>query len=114
MDESEGKLVVSQKRASVTHSTIDLTRGRVVTGTITGLRNYGAFLELEGGMAGLLHISQISFDQIKSLETLFTIGQKCKVMILDHDKANNRVALSTKALEVNPGMLLFISFNLLL
>lgn len=48
-------------------------------GTITGLRNYGAFLELDGGMAGLLHISQISYDRVDSLETLFTIGQRCKV-----------------------------------
>jgi S1 RNA binding domain len=48
-------------------------------GTITGLRNYGAFLELDGGMAGLLHISQISYERVDSLETLFTIGQRCKV-----------------------------------
>jgi small subunit ribosomal protein S1 len=78
----------------------------VVGGTITGLRNYGAFLELEGGMAGLLHISQISYDRVDNLETLFTIGQKCKVMILDHDKANGRVALSTKTLEPAPGDML--------
>merc|ERR1711998_809720 len=73
------------------------------TGTITGLRNYGAFLELEGGMAGLLHISQISYDRIDNLENLFQIGQKCKVMIIENDKAQGRVALSTKTLEANPG-----------
>ena len=50
-------------------------------GTITGLRNYGAFLELDGGMAGLLHISQISYDRVDNLETLFTIGQRCKVFL---------------------------------
>jgi predicted RNA-binding protein with RPS1 domain len=57
-------------------------------------------------MAGLLHISQISYDRVDNLETLFTIGQKCKVMILDHDKANGRVALSTKTLEPAPGDML--------
>ena len=51
-----------------------------LSGTITGLRNYGAFLELDGGMAGLLHISQISYDRVDNLETLFTIGQRCKVL----------------------------------
>lgn len=105
-NEEEGKLVVSQRRALLEAQVTDLKRGSVVSGTVTGLRNYGVFLELEGGLAGLLHISQISVDRIESLENLFTIGQKCKVMILDHDKANNRVALSTKTLEANPGDML--------
>jgi len=105
--EDEGKLVVSQKRAMANGGVPpDVKRGTVVGGTITGLRPYGAFLELDGGMAGLLHISQISYDRVDNLETLFTVGQKCKVMILDHDKANGRVALSTKALEPTPGDML--------
>ena len=85
---------------------VDLNRGEVVAGTVTGLRQYGAFLELDGGVAGLLHISQISYDRIDNLESLFTIGQRCKVMILEHDKANGRVALSTKTLEPSPGDML--------
>jgi small subunit ribosomal protein S1 len=103
VDEDAGKLVVSQKRAAMEGASFDFKKGAVVSGTITGLRNYGAFLELEGGMAGLLHISQISQDRVENLENLFKIGQKCKVMILEHDKANGRVALSTKALEPTPG-----------
>lgn len=101
--EDEGKLVVSQRRAM---TPFELKRGEVISGTITGLRQYGAFLELEGGAAGLLHISQISYDRIESLEKVFTLGQKAKVMILDHDKVNGRVALSTKALEAVPGEIL--------
>ncbi len=105
VNEEEGKLVVSQRRALMENQT-ELTRGEVVSGTITGLRQYGAFLELDGGVAGLLHISQISYDRIDNLESLFTIGQRCKVMILEHDKANGRVALSTKTLEPSPGDML--------
>lgn len=101
--EDEGKLVVSQRRAM---TPFELKRGEVVSGTITGLRQYGAFLELDGGAAGLLHISQISYDRIDNLERVFTLGQKAKVMILDHDKVNGRVALSTKALESVPGEIL--------
>jgi len=101
--EEEGKLVISQRRALTETQTSNLKKGDVVSGTITGLRNYGAFLELEGGMAGLLHISQISYDRIDNLEALFKIGQKCKVMVIENDKAQGRVALSTKTLEANPG-----------
>lgn len=105
-NEDEGKLVVSQKLALSGTNNTDLKKGEVIAGTITGLRPYGAFLELEGGLAGLLHISQISYDRIENLESLFSIGQKCKVMILDYDRVNNRVALSTKNLEANPGDML--------
>lgn len=70
---------------------------------MTGLRPYGVFLELEGGAAGLLHISQISAERVDNLENVFSVGQKAKVMIIDHDKVNGRVALSTRALEATPG-----------
>eukprot|EP01038_Epipyxis_sp_PR26KG_P012958 gene12958-17374_t len=103
--EDEGKLVISQKRF-LSESMTQLARGQVVSGTVTGLRYYGAFCELEGGTAGLLHISQISYDRVESVENLFKIGQKLKVMVLDHDKVTGRVALSTKALEANPGDML--------
>ena len=106
INEEEGKLVISQRRALMENQNTDLNRGEVVSGTITGLRQYGAFLELDGGVAGLLHISQISYDRIDNLESLFKIGQRCKVMILEHDKSNGRVALSTKTLEPSPGDIL--------
>jgi len=106
VNEDEGKLVVSQRRALTDSNAVAIKRGEVVSGTITGLRNYGAFLELDGGIAGLLHISQISYGRVENPETLFTVGQRAKVMILDFDKANARVALSTKTLEPNPGDML--------
>jgi len=63
-------------------------------------------MELAGGANGLLHISQISSERVDNLETLFSVGQKVKVMILDHDKINGRVALSTRTLEANGGDML--------
>jgi small subunit ribosomal protein S1 len=78
VNEEEGKLVVSQRRALV-ESAAEIKRGEVVSGTVTGLRQYGAFLELDGGMNGLLHISQISYDRIENVENVFTIGQRVKV-----------------------------------
>jgi len=100
--EEEGKVVISQRR-HLSDAAPTLVPGEVIGANVTGLRNYGAFLELDGGSAGLLHISQISADRIDNLETLFTVGQRVKVMILSHDKVNGRVALSTRALEPNAG-----------
>jgi small subunit ribosomal protein S1 len=106
VNEEEGKIVVSQRRALMETQNSEPKRGEVVSGTVTGLRQYGAFFELDGGVAGLLHISQISYDRIDNLEDVFTVGQRCKVMILEHDKVNSRVALSTKTLEPQPGDML--------
>ena len=105
VDETEGKLVVSQKRAS-NDLKPDLKRGEVVNAAVTGLRPYGVFLEIEGGLAGLLHISQISSERIDNLEKFFTVGQKLRVVVIDHDRNTGRVALATKPLERTPGEML--------
>jgi len=80
----------------------DLSRGDVIDGIVKALKPYGAFVEV-GGMSGLLHISQISMDRINDLEAVLKPGQRIKCMIIDHDKVNGRIALSTKTLEQEPG-----------
>ena len=99
------QLVVSNRRAVVEKQMQDLSRGDVVQGIVKALKPYGAFVEV-GGMSGLLHISQISYDRIDDLEKVFSPGDKVKCMIIDHDKVNGRIALSTKTLEPEPGDML--------
>lgn len=102
VNEEDNKLVVSNRRAVVEAQMEDLSRGDVIDGIVKALKPYGAFVEV-GGMSGLLHISQISMDRINDLERVLQPGQKIKCMIIDHDKANGRIALSTKTLEPEPG-----------
>lgn len=102
MNEEDNKLVVSNRRAVVEAQMEDLSRGDVIDGIVKALKPYGAFVEV-GGMSGLLHISQISMDRINDLEKVLQPGQKIKCMIIDHDKVNGRIALSTKTLEPEPG-----------
>ena len=102
VNQEENKLVVSNRRAVVEAQMADLSRGDVIDGLVKALKPYGAFVEV-GGMSGLLHISQISMDRIVDLEKVLQPGQKIKCMIIDHDKVNGRIALSTKTLELEPG-----------
>jgi len=102
VNEEDNKLVVSNRRAVVEAQMEDLSRGDVIDGIVKALKPYGAFVEV-GGMSGLLHISQISMDRINDLERVLQPGQKIKCMIIDHDKVNGRIALSTKTLEPEPG-----------
>lgn len=104
--EEEGKVVVSQRLAAAGKD-VDLEVGKVYSARISGLRAYGVFLEIEGAsQAGLLHVSQISFERVDNVETLFNMGQEVKVMLLEKDKDKGRLAFSTKVLEAEPGMML--------
>lgn len=102
VNQENNKLVVSNRKAVVESQMEDLSRGDVVTGIVKALKPYGAFIEV-GGMSGLLHISQISFKRIEDLEKVLQPGMQVKCMIIDHDKVNGRIALSTKTLEKEPG-----------
>ncbi|KAL3765641.1 hypothetical protein ACHAW5_000324 [Stephanodiscus triporus] len=102
VNQEENKLVVSNRRAVVETQMEDLSRGDVIEGVVKALKPYGAFVEV-GGMSGLLHISQISMDRIVDIEGVLRPGQRVKCMIIDHDKVNGRIALSTKTLEPEPG-----------
>mmetsp|Transcript_778 Transcript_778/g.1263 ORF Transcript_778/g.1263 Transcript_778/m.1263 type:complete len:406 (-) Transcript_778:91-1308(-) len=105
VNQEAGKLVVSNRKALVEQQMSDLSRGDIVQGMVKALKPYGAFVEV-GGMSGLLHISQISYDRIDDLEKVLQPGMQVKCMIIDHDKVNGRIALSTKTLEPEPGDML--------
>ena len=105
VNQENNKLVVSNRKAVVEAQMADLSRGDLVSGIVKALKPYGAFIEV-GGMSGLLHISQISYDRIEDLEKVLQPGMQVKCMIIDHDKVNGRIALSTKTLEPEPGDML--------
>lgn len=76
----------------------NLQPGMVVNGIVKNIRKFGAFVEIGGGIVGLLHIEDISVSRIKSPEERFSIGQKINVMIKSIDNENNKVVLSYKEL----------------
>ena len=76
----------------------ELKPGMVVNGIVRNMRRFGAFVEIGGGVVGLLHIEDISVSRIKTPEERFSIGQKINVMIKSIDKENNKVVLSYKEL----------------
>lgn len=71
--------------------------GAVMSGTVDTLKPYGAFVTLENGLSGLLHISQISTQRIKHPGVVLKEGQEIKVKIIS--TADNKISLSMKALE---------------
>lgn len=102
VDEDRNRLVLSHRRALVERKMNRLEVGEVVTGTVRGIKPYGAFIDI-GGVSGLLHISEISHDHIDTPHSVFNVNDEVKVMIIDLDADRGRISLSTKQLEPEPG-----------
>lgn len=68
----------------------------IVSGTVTNLAPYGAFVQLPNTQVGLVHISQISDNFINDISKHLTIGQNLKVRVLSIDQSNGRISLSLK------------------
>lgn len=76
----------------------DLTQGMILKGIVRNIQPYGVFVEIGGGVVGLLHIEDISVARIKTPLERFKIGQKINVMVKYIDKSNKRVVLTYKEL----------------
>jgi small subunit ribosomal protein S1 len=77
--------------------------GSKVKGTVVNLMPYGAFVELEKGIEGLLHISELSWTKkYNHPNEVLAIGDRIEASVLDIDKANRKISLGMKQLEANP------------
>ncbi len=76
----------------------NLSKGMIVKGKVKRIKPYGAFIEIENGISGLLYIEDISVSRIKSPYERFEIGQDIDVMIKDIDKEKNRISFTYKEL----------------
>ena len=73
----------------------ELETGKIVEGKVKSIAPFGAFVELEGGTQGLVHISEISFGYVKEVSDHLKVGDTVKVKILAEGK-NGRLDLSVK------------------
>jgi ribosomal protein S1 len=74
-----------------------LKKGAIVEGFVTRITGFGAFIDL-GGIDGLLHISQISWQQIRHPAELLTVGKRVRVVVLKIDPIRKRISLGRKQL----------------
>ncbi len=69
--------------------------GKILKGKVTGITNFGAFVELENGLSGLVHISEISNDYVKDIGDHIKVGQIVDVKVLPNEK-KDKLGLSIK------------------
>lgn len=105
LDPERNKLVFSQRQLAQSSRMGEIKVGQLLEGTVVSIKPFGVFVDVDG-MTALLHINQVSKNYLKSLEQLFSLGQKIKAVVIDIDEAKGRVSLSTKLLENYPGELM--------
>ena len=71
--------------------------GDVVKGKISKLTSYGAFVELEHGIDGLVHISQVAEEHVEKIKDVLKIGQEVTARVIKIDRDERRIGLSIKA-----------------
>ncbi|MFO7742143.1 MAG: S1 RNA-binding domain-containing protein [Anaerolineae bacterium] len=108
VDRHRRRLIFSQRQARRAWQKMqrervmeELTEGETVTGTVTGITDFGAFVDL-GGADGLIHISELSWGQVDDPREVVEVGDEVEVYVLNLDWERTRIALSLKRLKPNP------------
>ena len=99
MNEEKGKISLGLKQTipepwSVIEENYQV--GQVVNGKVVQIKEYGAFVELEPGLDGLVHISEVAHKRVNNIADELSIGQEVKAKILEIDKERKRISLSIK------------------
>jgi small subunit ribosomal protein S1 len=85
--------------------------GKRVRGKIVSLTDYGAFVELEKGVEGLIHISEMSWTQhIKHPSKILNVGETVETVVLSVDKQNEKISLGLKQMEPDPWLTLEVKY----
>lgn len=99
----EGKLIFSEKEHNQKEKEEIVAKyhlGMIVDGEITGVVDFGAFMKIEEGLEGLIHISEMDWGLVDDPRKLFKVGDKLKAQIIEIKE--NKVSLSVKVLKENP------------
>ena len=74
----------------------------VITGPVTKVTDFGAFIELEPGIEGLVHISELDYKRVRKVTDVVRVGQEVSAKVLEFDQNRKRVSLSIKQLKEDP------------
>ena len=108
MDKLRGNIVVSRRvlleesrKADRSKLLSDINEGDKLKGTVKNITDYGVFVDL-GGMDGLIHVTDLSWERVNHPSEMFNIGENIEVIVTKYDKENNRISLGLKQLTDDP------------
>ena len=108
VDRERRRLILSERaastesRQSIKERVIEeLEEGKVYTGRVTSLADFGAFVNINGA-DGLVHLSELSWEHIEHPREVLEVGQEVKVKVINVDREKKRIGLSVRALQDDP------------
>ncbi len=99
---SRRALLEEEQRASAVEIRRSIAVGAVLTGRVTSVRDFGAFVDLGAGVQGLLHVSEIGWSRVSDPSKVLTPGEEITVKVLRVDEATQKIALGVKQLSADP------------
>ncbi|MEW6071772.1 MAG: S1 RNA-binding domain-containing protein [Planctomycetota bacterium] len=109
IDRGKKRVVVSrravleeERRQARAEAAETIVPGAVLRGKVARLESYGAFVELAGGIEGLLHVSNISHQRVGRAEEVLKAGDDVEVMVLEVKEGGKRIGLGMKQLQPDP------------
>jgi small subunit ribosomal protein S1 len=99
---SRRALLEEEQRASAADVRRSIVVGAVITGRVASVRDFGAFVDLGGGVQGLLHVSEMGWSRVSDTAQIATPGEEITVKVLRVDDDTQKIALGLKQLTADP------------
>jgi small subunit ribosomal protein S1 len=99
---SRRALLEEQQRASAAEIRRSIAAGAVMTGRVTSVREFGAFVDLGGGVQGLLHVSEMGWSRVSDTSQVVKPGDEITVKVLRVDDDKQKISLGLKQLTADP------------
>ena len=99
---SRRALIEEEQQASAAETRRSLVVGAVITGRVTSVREFGAFVDLGGGVQGLLHVSEMGWSRVSDTSQVVKPGDEITVKVLRVDDDRQKIALGLKQLTDDP------------
>jgi small subunit ribosomal protein S1 len=99
---SRRALLEEEQRASAVEVRRSIAVGAVLTGRVTSVRDFGAFVDVGAGVQGLLHVSEMGWSRVSDTSQIVTPGEEVTVKVLRIDADTGKIALGLKQLSADP------------
>src|SRR5207237_5464706 len=99
---SRRALLEQEQQARAAETRRSIVAGAVMTGRVTSVREFGAFVDLGGGVQGLLHVSEMGWSRVSDPSQLVKPGDEITVKVLRVDEDTQKISLGLKQLTADP------------
>jgi small subunit ribosomal protein S1 len=99
---SRRKQLEQEQRANAAATRKSIVPGAVITGRVVSVPDFGAFVDLGGGIQGLLHVSEMSWTRVGNPNEVVAVGDEITVRVLRVDEATEKISLGLKQLQDDP------------